>query len=58
MAELINLRTARKRAQRRDDERRAASNRFAHGQQKTQRNLDTAKHEKAKRDLDRHRIDK
>jgi len=58
MVELINLRIARKRAERRDDERRAANNRLAHGQPKSQRNLEIAKHEKAKRDLDRHRVDK
>jgi hypothetical protein len=58
MAELINLRTARKRAQRRDDDLRATSNRLAHGRRKFQRKLEIAKHEKAKQDLDRHRIDK
>ncbi len=58
MAELINLRTERKRAQRRDNDLCAASNRLAHGQRKSQRKLDIAKHEKAKRDLDRHRIDR
>ncbi len=57
MAELINLRTARKRAQRRDDDRRAASSRLMHGQKKIQRKLEIAKHEKAKQDLDRHRLD-
>jgi hypothetical protein len=57
MAELINLRTARKRAQRREDDLRAASNRLKHGQQKSQRKLEIAKHEKAKQDLDRHRLD-
>jgi hypothetical protein len=58
MAELINLRTARKRAQRRDDDSRAAENRVAHGQPKSHRKLEAARKEKAKQDLDRHRIDK
>ena len=58
MAELINLRTARKRAKRRDDDIRAAGNRVAHGQPKSQRKLDAARREKAKHDLDRQRIDK
>jgi hypothetical protein len=58
MAELINLRTARKRAQRRDDDSRAAENRVAHGQPKSQRKLEAARKEKAKKHLDRHRIDK
>jgi len=56
MAELINLRTARKRAKRRDESIRAAGNRLAHGQPKSQRNRDAAQREKATRDLDQHRI--
>jgi len=58
MAELINLRTAGKRAKRRDDERRAAGNRLAHGQPISQRKLAAARKEKARQALDRHRIDK
>jgi Domain of unknown function (DUF4169) len=57
MAELINLRTVRKRARRRDEETRAASSRIAHGQPKSKRKLEAARKEKAKQDLDRHRID-
>ena len=57
MAELINLRMQRKRAKRRDDEHRAARNRLVHSQSKSQRKLDAAQHEKAKHDLDSHRID-
>lgn len=56
MAELINLRTARKRAKRRDEGIRTAGNRLAHGQPKSQRKRDVAQREKATRDLDRHRI--
>ena len=58
MAELINLRIARKRAKRRDDDVRAAGNRLAHGQPKSRRKLEAAQKEKAKQALDRHRIDK
>ena len=58
MAELVNLRTARKRAKRRADEQRAADSRLAHGQPKSQRKLQAAQREKAKQTLDRHRIDK
>ena len=58
MAELINLRNARKRAKRRDEDIRAAGSRLAHGQPKSQRQRDAAQKEKATRDLDRHRITK
>ena len=57
MAELINLRAARKRAKRRDEDVRAASNRLAHGQPKSKRLLNTAQRDKARQDLDRHRIE-
>ena len=58
MAELINLRTARKRARRRDDDSRAAGNRVAHGQPKSQAELEAARKEKAKHDTNRRRIDR
>ncbi|HZL41594.1 MAG TPA: DUF4169 family protein [Pseudolabrys sp.] len=58
MAELINLRTARKRAKQRQDAARADANRLAHGQPKHVRKLEDAQQAKAGRDLDRHRIDK
>ena len=57
MAEIVNLRTARKRAQRRQDDRQARTNRLAHGQPKTMRDLDDARRTKASRDLDRHKIE-
>jgi hypothetical protein len=57
MAELVNLRMARKRAKRRDDDRRADAHRLAHGQSTRQRKLEDAQRTKASRDLDRHRID-
>ena len=56
MAELINLRTARKRAKRRDDGILAAGNRLGHGQPKSRHKRDAAQREKATRDLDQHRI--
>ena len=56
MAELVNLRTARRQAKRRQDEERAHANRLAYGRSKTERELAAAKEAKAKRDLDGHRI--
>ena len=58
VAELNNLRLARKRAKQRQDELRAEANRLAHGQPKHRRKLDAAQKAKAGRDLDLHRIDK
>jgi hypothetical protein len=58
MAELVNLRIARKRAKRRQDDQRADTNRLADGQPKHRRKLDAAQQAKASRDLDLHRIDK
>ena len=57
MAELVNLRTARKRAVRRDDEQRASANRVAHGQPKDLRRLNAAEREKSDHVLDLHRIE-
>ena len=58
MAELINLRTVRKRAKRLEDEQRAGANRLAHGQPKHVRQIEAGKQAKATRDLEAHRIDK
>ena len=57
MAELVNLRLARKRVKKRQDDLRAESNRLAHGQPKHRRKLEAAQLAKASRDLDLHRID-
>jgi hypothetical protein len=57
MAEVINLRTARKRASRLQDDARAATNRLAHGQPKNLRDLDAAQREQAQNHLDQHRIE-
>jgi hypothetical protein len=56
MGELVNLRTARKRAKRDRDERRAQENRLAHGRPTAERRLTDARDEKAQKDLDQHRI--
>jgi len=58
MAELVNLRTVRKQAQRKQDEAHASANRLAHGQPKAARKQAIAEQVKANRDLDGHRIDK
>jgi hypothetical protein len=58
MAELVNLRIARKRAKKRQNDLCADANRLAHGQSKQRRKLEAAQQAKASRDLDRHRIDK
>lgn len=57
MAELINLRRARKRAKRQQEEQRAEASRLAHGQPKRVQALEAEKQAKASRDLDGHRID-
>ena len=57
MADLINLRLARKRARQRQEDERANANRLAHGQPKQRRKLEAARQVKADRNLDLHRID-
>ena len=57
MAEIINLRKARKEAKRADDARRAAENRLAHGRSKAERASERKKAERYLRDLEAHRID-
>lgn len=58
MSEVINLRTARKRANRHKEEERAGANRLAHGRPKAARELERARKAKADRELDGHRLDK
>ena len=55
MADVINLRTARKRVHRRQAEKDAEKNRLAHGLPKSIRKLVEARRVKARRDLDLHR---
>lgn len=57
MGELVNLRTARKRAKRRQEERQAEADRLAHGQPRHLLKLNAARRTKAAQDLDRHRIE-
>ena len=57
MGEIVNLRRARKAAKRREEVVRAAENRVAHGRSKATRALEDARAEKARRDLDAHRVD-
>ena len=57
MAEIINLRVARKRADRERSQQRAAGQRAAHGVSKAERMLMAANTEKNSRQLDAHRIE-
>ena len=57
MGDLINLRTARKRAKRRQAEQEAASNRLLHGRSKSERALEQSRSKKDHRHLDQHRIE-
>ena len=57
MADVINLRTARKQAARRQKEAHAAANRVIHGRSKAERALDEARSRKAHQNLEAHRID-
>ncbi len=57
MADVVNLRTLRKRAKRQQDDRRADANRLAHGRSERAKARDAAQRAKADRDLDQHRIE-
>lgn len=57
MGELVNLRTARKQAKRRQAEADAAVERLAHGRSKSERALERARSEKASKELDLQRIE-
>ena len=57
MAEIVNLRIARKRADRRRSEARAAAARVSHGMSKAERMLAKANNDKIRRELDEHRIE-
>jgi hypothetical protein len=57
MAEIVNLRIARKRAARSNAERSAAEQRLAHGAAKSERNRTAADRDKARKTLDQHRIE-
>jgi hypothetical protein len=57
MGDVVNLRRARKRAERELGERKAAANRLLHGRSKAERELESKREAKANRDLDRHRVE-
>ena len=57
MGDLINLRTARKRAKRHEAEQEAVTNRVMHGRSKAERALEKSRVDKARKDLSRHRIE-
>jgi Domain of unknown function (DUF4169) len=57
MGEIVNLRSARKRAKRQSDEQKAASNRLAHGRSKAERALEQSRSDKARQNLAQHRIE-
>jgi Domain of unknown function (DUF4169) len=57
MGKVISLRAARKKAERKAEQRRAAANRLLHGRSKAERNLQAAREDRARRDLDLHRVE-
>ena len=57
MAEIVNLRIARKRANRQRAEKRAAEARLSHGMSKADRALAASNKAKLRRELDEHRIE-
>ena len=58
MAEIINLRQARKQKARAEAEKTAAQNRIAFGRTKAERKLTEAERDKAARHIDGHRLDR
>ena len=56
MAEIINLRRARKQRARQDADEQAQQNRIAFGRTKAERQLTKAERDKAARSLDGHRL--
>lgn len=57
MAEIVNLRLARKRAAHSKAERHAAEQRLAHGASKSERDHAAADQQKARHTLDLHRLE-
>ena len=58
MGEIVNLRRARKNSERQLAEREAAANRLLHGRSKVERELEAKRDAKARRELERHRIER
>jgi Domain of unknown function (DUF4169) len=57
MGHIVNLRTARKQAKRRQSAQEAAARRLAHGRSKVERAVERSESEKAQKSLDQHRIE-
>ncbi|MEJ0077805.1 MAG: DUF4169 family protein [Alphaproteobacteria bacterium] len=57
MGDVINLRRFRKRDAKRRGDEQAAANRVDHGRTKAQRELETSRAEKGRRDFDAHKIE-
>ena len=58
MAEIVNLRTMRKRRDRAEKERKAEENRALHGRTRTEKNAGTTERERALSRLDGHRLER
>ncbi len=58
MGHIVNLRTARKQAKRRQAEQESARNRLVHGRPKSERLLQRSQNDKARKDLEQHRIER
>jgi hypothetical protein len=57
MGDIVNLRMARKRAKRHAAENEATSSRLTHGRPKIDRAAEQSRRERARKSLDRHRIE-
>ena len=57
MSEIVNLRKVRKRAERQREDLQAANNRVLYGRSKAERELARARSDKARRELDAHRVE-
>jgi hypothetical protein len=57
MGNLVNLRTERKRAKRRQAEQKAASQRLLHGRSKAEQALEKAQSDKSRKAVEQHRIE-
>ena len=57
MGDVVNLRTHRKRAERKRKANRAAERRVQHGKTKAERLVTAARKKRAERDLDLHRLE-
>jgi hypothetical protein len=57
MGDVVNLRKARKKIERKLDEREAAANRLMHGRTKAERKAEEARKAKARHDIDQHQVE-